>query len=290
MSSELEKIEIKPKLESAKAVEREKGPVKSVRKGPVKNLMICDIHQSQIVTEFWPICRPCKRVKHRQCNTKDLSETAEERRNDVQYFIADINSLSSEFEKIKDSRQNDKSQFCETITTIRANIKRIKEEIIKWEETLENVTVEEVERTEKEMLSKIDKHIAVAEDIMNQLKWVKTEFEELSSDCSVAAFVLKAKAKQQIQEGKELKQKIEKEINPFTCCFRKSETLSRLMSEISSLGNIKIEETCPVDFTDFLAETKKHDISVKSRWVSGCVFMPNGRLFFFFFVITPKTA
>ena len=264
-------------VKSAKVGER--------RKGPVKSVMICDIHRSEIVTEFCgtheiAICRLCKKAKHRQCNTKELSEAAEERRNEVQNFIVDINSLFSDFEKMKNSRQSDKNQLFETTTRSRANIKTIKEEIIKWVEKLEKKTIEEVRRTEKEMLSKINNHIAVAEDIMNQLKYVKTEFEEIGSDCSVAAFVLKAKTKQQIQEGRELKQEIEKEINPFTCGFRKSETLLRHMSEISSLGTIEIEETCPIDFTDFVGETKEQCISVQSSWVSGCVFMPNGRLVF----------
>ena len=262
-------------VESAKGADGKKGPVKSV--------MICDIHRSENVTEFCvthenAICRLCKKAKHRQCNTKELGEAAEERRNEVQNFITDITSLSSELEEIKNSRQNDKNQLFETTTRIRANIKNIKEEIIKWAEKLEKVTIEEVERTEREMLSKIDNHIVVAEDIMNQLKYVTTEFEEIGSDCSVAAFVYKAKSKQQIQEGRELKQEIEKEINPFTCDFRKSETLSRLMSEISFVGTIEIEETRPMDFTGILRVTKKQDISVQSNGVNGCVFMPNGRL------------
>ena len=267
--------ELEQVVESGKAADR--------RKGPVKSVMICDIHRSENVTEFCvthenAICRLCKRAKHRQCNTKELSEAAEERRNEVQRFIVDINSLSSELQKINSSRQNDKSHLFETTTRIRTNIQTIKEDIINWAEQLEKVTVEEIERTEKEMICKIDSHVAVAEDIIKQLVWVITEFEEISSDCYVEAFVLKAKTEQQVREGIELKQEIEKEINPFTCNFRTSERLTRLMSEISSIGTMKIEETHPIDFTEISKVTKKDDISVDSSLVTGCVFMPNGQL------------
>ena len=253
------------------------------RKIPKSNVMICDIHRSSSLTEFCvtheeAICTLCKTTKHRKCETKNLGKAAEEGKSGVKYYIEDMKLLTSEFEKINSSRQNDKSQLYETTKRIKIDVKKIKEEIISWAEKLEKNMLEEIERTEKEMVSKIDCHIEETAKMIEHLAWLNHEFEKIGRDRCIEAFVLKTKNERQIQDGKEFKLEIEKEIFPPTCNFRKSETLTKLMSEITSFGTIVVEESRPIDFTEISGLMKKHDFCVESSCITGCVFMSNGQL------------
>ena len=250
---------------------------------PKTNLLICDIHRSDTLTEFCvthesAICPLCKTTKDRKCETKDLGKAAEEGKSGVKYYIEDMKVLTSEFEKINSSRQNDKCQLYETTKRIKITGKKIKEEIIIWAEKLEKKALEEIERTEKGMVSKIDCHIAETAKVIEHLAWLENEFKEIGRDCCIEAFVLKTKIERQIQDGEEFKLEIEKEIFPPTCNFRKSETLTKLMSEITSFGTIVVEETRPIDFTDISGLIKKDDFCVESSCTTGCVFMSNGQL------------
>ena len=256
----------------------------------IASVMTCPVHTAETLTLFCfshdeSICDRCNRTKHRRCKVKAVKEIAQEAqtRNDIALFLEKTRSLSSDMKAIQESRENDKIQIQISCRKSIQEVIELKLVVIKWIEGLAKDMEDTITDIEKKLMADAENDIKLSDELNEEIQEIINSFECLGNSNADAMFILMTKEKHKLDEGIEAKDDIMKEIQPSNLEFHKSDQLVTFMSDITSIGTFKTDDPISSDdsricFSQISSVTRR-DINIgPTSGVTGCVFMPDGRI------------
>ena len=113
------------------------------QKSLISSIMKCTVHDSETLSLFClnhdiAICDRCISIKHRRCEIKMLKEVVHETKTktEVELFLENIRSLSTEITELKDLRERDKRQILKCCGESKQDVIELKRKVIEWIEKL----------------------------------------------------------------------------------------------------------------------------------------------------------